>query len=267
MSTGTGENEQGLMKILDFTRLAAIVVLLLHFYYYCYKAFEEWQLTTTISSRLLQNIYSTGLFGNFNFSKLIALGLLVISLIGAKGRKDEKLNSKSVVTWLLIGLFLFFLSSPLLWIDAPVKTVAVVYMAVSGAGFLLVLSSGTMLSRLIKVRLSKDIFNELNESFPHEERFIENEFSLNLPAQYKLKQRVRKSWINIINPFRGLLVIGSPGAGKSWFIIQHVIKQHIEKGFAMFVYDFKYDDLSRIAYNWLQLHSHKYDAFFLYHQF
>src|SRR5262249_37626667 len=87
---------------------------------------------------------------------------------------------------------------------------------------------------------------------------IKNEFSINLPACYKLKQKIRNSWINIINPFRGLLVIGSPGAGKSWFIIQHVIKQHIEKGFAMFIYDFKYDDLTKIAYNWLSLNEDKY---------
>lgn len=260
MSAGTGENEQGLVKILDFTRLAAMTILLLHFYYYCYKAFEEWRLSTTITSRLLQNIYNTGLFSSFNFSKLIALGLLVISLIGAKGRKDEKLNGKRVGMWLLTGLVLYFFSNLIIWLNASVKTIAVIYMTVSSAGFLLVLSSGTMLSRLIKVRLSKDIFNELNESFPQEERFIENEFSINLPAQYKLKQRIRKSWINIINPFRGLLVIGSPGAGKSWFIIQHVIKQHIEKGFAMFVYDFKYDDLTKIAYNWLLLHNDKYSV-------
>ncbi|GAC1598296.1 MAG: conjugal transfer protein MobC [Ginsengibacter sp.] len=85
-----------------------------------------------------------------------------------------------------------------------------------------------------------------------------NEYSINLPARYRLKEKIKKSWINIINPFRGLLVIGSPGSGKSWFVIQHVIKQHIEKGFAMFIYDFKYDDLSKIAYNWLQLHKNKY---------
>jgi YWFCY protein len=155
MSSGTGENEQGLMKILDFTRLAAIAILLLHFYYYCYKAFEGWQLTATITSRLLQNIYNTGLFSSFNLSKLIALGLLVISLIGATGRKDEKLNGKTVTILLLTGLCLFFLSNALFWINASVKKVAIAYMAVSSLGFLLVLSSGTMLSRLIKVHLSK----------------------------------------------------------------------------------------------------------------
>ena len=110
----------------------------------------------------------------------------------------------------------------------------------------------------LPLNLSNDVFNSLNETFPQEERLLTNEFSINLTARYNLKGRIRKSWINIINPFRGLLVIGSPGAGKSWFVIQHVIKQHIEKGFAMFVYDFKYDDLSKIVYNWIQLHKNKY---------
>jgi hypothetical protein len=160
--------------------------------------------------------------------------------------------------WLLAGLFLYMMGNLLFAINASVEAIAISYMIICSTGFLMVLSNGTMLSRLIRIRLSKDIFNELNESFPQEERFIENEYSVNLPAQYKLKQKVRKSWINIINPFRGLLVIGSPGAGKSWFVIQHMIKQHIEKGFAMFVYDFKYDDLTRIAYNWLLWHKDKY---------
>lgn len=87
---------------------------------------------------------------------------------------------------------------------------------------------------------------------------IKNDYSINLPARYKLKGKVRASWINIINPFRGLLVMGSPGSGKSYFVIQHIIKQHIEKGFSMFVYDFKYDDLTKIAYNHFLKHRHSY---------
>jgi hypothetical protein len=125
---------------------------------------------------------------------------------------------------------------------------------------LVIVLFGLRKSILIKLKLSGDIFNSLNETFPQEERFLSNEYSINLPARYNLKGRVRKSWINIINPFRGLLVIGSPGSGKSWFVIQHVIKQHIEKGFAMFVYDFKYDDLSKIVYNWLEKNKHRYEV-------
>ncbi|PTT11064.1 conjugal transfer protein TraG, partial [Flavobacterium sp. HMWF030] len=98
----------------------------------------------------------------------------------------------------------------------------------------------------------KDIFNKENETFPQEERLLENEYSINLPAQYFLKDKLRKSWINIINPFRALMVLGTPGSGKSYFVIRHVITQHISKGFSMFIYDFKFDDLTKIAYNtWL----------------
>lgn len=253
----TGENEQGLRKIIDLTRLISIAILLLHFYFYCYKAFEQWQFTTTITNRILSNLRA-GLFKDFNFSKIIALGLLFISLIGARGKKDEKLNVRNILIWLSVGLGIYFLSFLFFKMDAAIETIAVTYMAGTSIGFLIVLSSGTMLSRLIKIRTSKDIFNHLNESFPQEERLLLNEYSINLAAQYRLKEKIKKSWVNIINPFRGLLVIGSPGSGKSWFIIQHVIKQHIEKGFAMFIYDFKYDDLSKIAYNWLQLHKNNY---------
>ncbi len=256
----TGENEQGLRKIVDLTRFASIFILLLHFYYYCYTAFAQWEIKSTITDRLMTNIMHTGLFSNQYTSKFLAVGLLIISLLGAQGKKDEKLNKRSIAAYLLIGLLLFFGSGWLFRLNENIETVAIVYMTVTGVGFLLVLAGGNLLSRLIKLNLSDDIFNSLNETFPQEERYISNEYSINLPARYNLKNRVRKGWINIINPFRGLLVIGSPGSGKSWFVIQHVIKQHIEKGFAMFVYDFKYDDLSEIVYNWLQQNKNNYSV-------
>lgn len=74
------------------------------------------------------------------------------------------------------------------------------------------------MSRIISLRLNSSVFNTLNETFPQEERLLSNEYSINLPAKYNLKGRYRKSWINIINPFRALLVMGSPGSGKSYFI-------------------------------------------------
>jgi len=254
----TGENEQGLRKIIDLTRFAGIFILLLHFYYFCYQAFAQWEVTSTITDRLLKNITQTGLFNGLFTSKLIALGLLVISLLGAQGKKEENFNKRSIAAYLLIGLLLYMGSSWFFKLNEAIETIAIVYMVVTATGFLLILAGGNLLSRLIKVNLGDDVFNSLNETFPQEERLLTNEYSINLPARYNLKGKIRKSWINIINPFRGLLVIGSPGAGKSWFVIQHVIKQHIEKGFAMFVYDFKYDDLSRIVYNWLLQNKHRY---------
>ena len=259
MAVQTGENEQALRKILDMTRLISIVILVIHFYYYCYAAFQEWGLSSTFSDRILGNIYRTGIFSNFVKSKLIALGFLIISLLGAKGRKDEKLSYKTAFAYLITGLLLYFASYLSMMLQLPSQEKAIVYISITSIGFLLVLSGGTLLSRIIKSKFNnKDIFNKENETFPQEERFLENEFSINLPARYHLKNKVRNSWINIINPFRAIMVLGTPGAGKSYFVIRHVITQHIRKGFTMFVYDFKFDDLSRIAYNsWLK-NKHRY---------
>jgi len=257
----TGENEQGLRKIVDMTRLMSLVVIGLHFYFYCYKAFEAWKLTAEISDRLLVNIGNTGLFRQFNTAKAIALGLLIISLLGAKGKKDEKLSYKTAFAYIIPGLLIYFGSYFSLFIPATAATIAIVYMLITISGFMMVLTGGTLLSRIIRQKLNgKDIFNKENETFPQEERLLQNEYSINLPAQYHLKGKVRKSWINIINPFRSLLVLGSPGAGKSYFVIRHVITQHIQKGFSMFVYDFKFDDLSLIVYNHYLKHRHRYSS-------
>lgn len=259
MAVQTGENEQALRKILDMTRLISIVILVIHFYYYCYAAFQEWELSSTFSDRILGNIYRTGIFSNFVKSKLIALGFLAISLLGAKGRKNEKLNYKTAFAYLITGLLLYFASYLSMMLQLPAQEKTIVYISITAIGFLLILSGGTLLSRIIKSKFNnKDIFNKENETFPQEERLLENEFSINLPARYRLKNKVRNSWINIINPFRAIMVLGTPGAGKSYFVIRHVITQHIRKGFTMFVYDFKFDDLSRIAYNsWLK-NKHRY---------
>jgi hypothetical protein len=259
MSSGTGENEAGLRKILDFTRLGAILVLLLHCYFYCYGAFDRWGLTAPWSDQFLQNIARTGLYSTVWKSKWIALGLLGISLLGARGKKSENTNPRSILAYLVLGLGLYFSSTLILSFKGQLEHLATGYMTLTGTGFLLMLAGGNLLSRYIRVNLGKDIFNELNETFPQEERLLENEYSINLPAQYNLKGRIRKSWINIINPFRGLLVCGSPGAGKSYFVIQHIIRQHIRKGFTMLVYDFKYDDLTKIAYNTLLKYKSKYE--------
>lgn len=248
----TGENTEGLRKITDLTRQISIVLLILHFYVYCYGAFREWGLSHPISDKFLINLHSTGLFNRIYISKLAALVFLFISLIGAKGKKDEDLKVDVGLRYSGFGLLIYSFSQLLFPIHASVQVVAVLYITVSAIGYTMMLRGGALLSRMLQLKFKGDVFNKLNESFPQEERLLENEFSINLPAQYNLRGKIRSSWINIINPFRSLLVIGTPGAGKSYFVIRHVITQHIKKGFTMFVYDFKYDDLSRIVYNTLQ---------------
>jgi hypothetical protein len=254
----TGENEQALQKIIDFIRLLSIVVLLLHFYYFCHRGLELWELTSPLLDELLASLINTGLFKGIYPSKLVALGLLVISLVGAKGRKDEKISLTSACSHIAIGLCLFIPSHCLFYVDLRPAYLTVSYAGMTSLGYILILTGGTLLTRLLKFNFRKDIFNKLNESFPQEERLLENEFSINLPAAYTLRGERRTSWINVINPFRSLLVIGTPGAGKSYFVVRHIITQHIRKGFTMFIYDFKYDDLSRIAYNTLLRFNRQY---------
>lgn len=255
----TGENEHALRKILDMTRLISIVILCLHFYYYCYSAFVDWNLTVPLTDRIMGNIERTGLFHRFHNSKLIALVFLAISLLGAKGRKDEKMRLKTALVYIGCGLFVYLISSLVLLVRAEIDTVTLWYVGLTTTGYLMVLAGGTLLSRIIKEKFNNnDPFNKENETFPQEERLLQNEYSVNLPAKYYLKGKVRNSWINIINPFRGTLVLGTPGSGKSYFVVRHIITQHIRKGFCMFVYDFKFDDLSKIVYNTFQQNEKAY---------
>ena len=82
----TGENEQALRKIIDFTRLLSILVLLLHFYFSCYGAFNELHFTYSVVNRVLANIYNLSVFKSILMAKSTALGFLIISLIGTKGK-------------------------------------------------------------------------------------------------------------------------------------------------------------------------------------
>jgi hypothetical protein len=254
----TGENAEALRKIADFIRKSSICLLCLHFYVYCYSAFEEWQLTHSMVRQLLENIGRTGLFKEFYISKAGALLLLIVSLVGTKGKKEEKLKLSTALRLIISGLIIYGTSYLLLRLEASVAVLGGLYITVTAIGYLLILNGGILLTRLLKQRLDEDIFNQLQETFPQEERLLENEYSINLPARYNLKGKIRKSWINFINPFRALLVAGTPGAGKSYFVIRHVITQHLSKGFSMFIYDFKFPDLSVIAYNSFLKNKHRY---------
>jgi len=213
------------------TRLISTLIVALHFYYFCYQAFQNWHLTSLISDRILDKIFAAGLFSSFSKTKIVALVFLVISLVGVKGKKGENIRVKPSLISVLTGFIIYFLSALILKIPVEELFRSALYMVFSSVGFLLILSGGSQFSRLITARLSNDIFNKDNESFPQFEQLLENEYSINLPAEYRHKGKTRQSWINVSNPFRGVLVSGSPGSGKTFFIFRHVITQHIEKGF------------------------------------
>jgi len=259
MATGTGENEQGLRKIIDMTRMISITILLIHCYYYCYPAFNEWQLRSKISDQILKNIIRTGLLQGINKSKLIAIGLLLLSMLGAKGRKSEKLNYRTAFIYLFSGLLVYFASAVILFMhDVDYKTAAIAYLSITGLGYILALTGGSLLSRIIKNKLKPEVFNKHNETFPQEERLLENEYSINIPAQYNLKGKIRNSWINFVNPRRGILIMGSPGSGKSYFLIENFIRQLVEKEFSLFVFDHKFPELTTLTHNHFLKHKNKY---------
>ncbi|MFB6457081.1 conjugal transfer protein MobC [Chitinophaga sp. Hz27] len=254
----TGENEQGLRKIIDLTRLISLAILILHFYYYCYAAFHAWQLTSDITDRLLDNITKTGLFSYFLKTKLIALGFLGITLLGAQGRKDQHIKYTTVVVYISIGLVLYFISYYVLLLTYDLQFRTCAYIGITTFGYILILTGGTLLSRIIKLNIDRnDIFNRKSQTFPQEERLMKGEFYINIPATYQLKDQVRKSYINI-NSVKGLLVAGQPGSGKSWFILEEIIRQQIEKGYCLFIHDWKYPDLTTIAYNHYLKYRHRY---------
>lgn len=262
----TGENIQALRKIADFTRLLSLVILTIHFYLFCYDAFQGWALTAELTDHIIEKISPMAVFKTELFSKSAALLLLVVSLIAAKGKKDEKIRKQTIVTYLIAGLLAYSISHFFLSLQTSPETIALLYIGTTGFGYLLILAGGNLLSRLLQVNLNGDTFNKDNETFPQEERLLENEYSINLPTKYQLKGRERNGWINIVNPFRSTLLSGSAGAGKTYFYIRHVIDQHLKKGFSMLVYDFKYSDLSTMTYNKLLKYAKNYKvkpAFFV----
>lgn len=197
----TGENEQALRKIIDFTRLISIAILMIHFYLSCYGLFHQLHLTHRIIDHVMLPISKMSIFNTLPTAKLSALVLLIVSLIGSKGKRDEKIRVKAIITYCLTGLLIYFFSSYLL-------SIPWIYIGATSFGYLLFMTGGSLLFRMLKLKLGDDIFNKDNETFPQEERLLENEYSINLPAKYQLKGIERNSWINIINPFRGTLVGG-----------------------------------------------------------
>ena len=179
---------------------------------------------------------------------------LALSCLGTKGVKEEKITWNKIYVFLTIGFILFFLNWWLLVLQLPLAANTALYIFTMTAGYLSLLVAGVWISRLLKNNLMDDVFNLEIESFAQETRLIENEYSINLPTRFYYKKKWNDGWINVVNPFRASMVLGTPGSGKSYAIVNNYIKQQIEKGFAVYIYDYKFPDLSEIAYNHLISH-------------
>ena len=250
---------RALAKIMDFLRAVSILLVVIHLYWYCYEAVRLWGIDIGVVDRVLLNFDRTaGLFRSILYTKLFALALLALSCLGTKGVKEEKITWARIWTVLAAGLVLFFLNWWILSLPLPVEANAALYTATVAAGYVCLLMSGTWMSRLLRTNLMEDVFNVENESFMQETRLIENEYSVNLPTRFYYRKKWNDGYINVVNPFRASIVLGTPGSGKSYAVVNSFIKQMIEKSYSMYIYDFKFSDLSTIAYNHLMNHGDGY---------
>lgn len=241
---------RALAKIMDFLRAVSIILVVIHIYWYCYEAIQLWGINIGVVDRMLMNFQRTaGLFGSIIYTKIFALVLLALSCLGTTGVKEEKITWKKIWTVLAVGFILFFLNWWILALPLPIEANTALYIATMAAGYICLLMGGLWMSRLLKYNLMEDVFNNENESFMQETRLLTNDYSVNLPTRFYYKKKWNKGWINVVNPFRATIVLGTPGSGKSYAVVNNFIKQQIEKGYSMYVYDFKFPDLSMIAYN------------------
>ena len=248
---------QGFYKIF---RAVIYISILMEFFAY---ALQPEQLdflggiVTDIHSRIRRwMIYSDG---HMVYSKVATFLLICITCVGTRNKKHLEFDARRMVLYPLVyGVGLITLS---VWLygysmDTRFYTLRLniwLYMLASIVGVVLVHIALDNISKFLKEGLLKDRFNLENESFIQCEKKIENKYSVNIPMRYYYKGKFRKGFVNIVNPFRGLWIVGTPGSGKTFSVIEPYIRQHSAKGFAMVVYDYKFPTLAtKLYYHYLK---------------
>lgn len=204
---------------------------------------------------LVDRLMQFPIYQNLVYSKLSILLAICLAAIGTRSKKELSLDPKKQIVFPLLLGFGFFLGA-LYFYSMEARAIILPYTSwpdlafgiSSLLGAVLIHTALDNVSKLIKSGLGKDEWNIEGESFMQEKKKRETPYSVNIPMQFYYKKRIHKGWINIVNPFRGTLLIGTPGSGKSFSVVNPFIRQMIAKGYTMCLYDFKFPDLSQIAY-------------------
>ncbi|MEZ7526006.1 type IV secretion system DNA-binding domain-containing protein [Cloacibacterium normanense] len=191
---------------------------------------------------------------NAKFATLILIGLVAI---GTKAKKKKDLNiATEIVLPIVLGLVMIFSSlivqneagnNKLTKIFPGMNLYQIIYATLSFLGAVILQMGADSISKLMQQKMGKDRWNIEEESFDQNQELIKSETNINIPYLFRYKGKSNKGWINL-NPFRGTMVIGTPGSGKSFGVINPAIRQMIAKGFCLCIYDFKFPDLAQIAY-------------------
>ena len=252
---------RALEKVVQCMRGISVIFLFSNIYWFGYEWFVCRGWTNAVVDDILRRFQAeTGLFSHAVTTKLCALVLLAVGCYGTKSVRDNKVSGRRIALAAAAGALLFFGCDLARIVPGDLRLRFWGYVLTLAGGYLLLLAAGVWIGRRIGKPSVDDPFNEVNESFMQETRLLENEYSVNLPTRFCYNGQSRTGWINVVNPFRATAVLGTPGSGKSYAVINSYIRQHIEKGFAMYIYDFKFDDLSTIAYNHLLRHLDKYEV-------
>ena len=231
----------------------------LHLYRDCYWLFDHWGWTAPLCDKILKHADDTDLLAD-PAGRCSVLFFLVLSLLGARVRKDHRINGRGSGVLVIAGLILFLCSPVIFARNGEPVTTCIAYLFVTLSGYVLLMRGGARWLRTLRLPWREDDpFGRQEAGFPQEQRRLESDYSLHLPAQYTWKGKTRDSWINLLNPRRGgILIIGSPGSGKSWLIIEPLIRQLTEKAMSLFVFDFKYDVFTRLTYQCFQENRKRY---------
>lgn len=191
---------------------------------------------------------------NAKFATLILIGLVAV---GTKAKKKKDLNiATEIVLPIVLGLVMIFSSlivqneagnNKLTKIFPGMNLYQIIYATLSFLGAVILQMGADSISKLMQQKMGKDRWNVEEESFDQNQELIKSDTNINIPYLFRYKGKSNKGWINL-NPFRGTMVIGTPGSGKSFGVINPAIRQMIAKGFCLCIYDFKFPDLAQIAY-------------------
>ena len=249
------EESKNLQTLYKVFRTFIYVSLIVEFFEYAINpdVLDHWGgILVEIHDRLkLLDVYQND---HLLHSKVMTLLIICITCIGTRNKKHLEFNAKKMVIYpISIGIVLMFLS---VWVFYQhwtpnfftLYSSTWLYFFMSIVGTILCQIALDNISKYLKDGLLKDRFNFENESFEQMKDKVSNKYSVNIPMRYYYKGKFRKGWVNIVNPFRGTWVVGTPGSGKTFSIIEPFIRQHSAKGFAIVAYDYKFPTLAQKLY-------------------
>ena len=218
--------------------LLAGAILLVMVYYYAYPMWSALGLHSSLTDSLMLDIYRAGTLRSPWSVRFVCLFFTTVSVIVRSG-------SSKASTWLEVILPL--ITGLVLFLGSAFLGSGIWFVITCVTGYILFLIGAILLGRL--VRSFDAHLPDYWDTFEQCEELIENEDSVNIPMTYQYEGKLRNGYINVVSPQRGCMVIGIPGSGKTYSIYGPFFRQMMQKGYAMFVYDYKYPDLTHRVMN------------------